>query len=155
MASITDIVGKAKAESDLLVRPIRNRYVESTSIQSGKYWRITFPKHNDDLLDCDSIRMHFTLTVSSTDPDVCVDSSDIRTIFSKQRVLCGSQVLFDLSESAQYYQLETHIGQKSTDSEYATASVSLLRCGFLLDRQHPWWPPLRRRQGIHGFSNFV
>ena len=116
--SISELVGSAKTMSDLEVRPHILRYQESTTVNAGQYFRMSMPRVSNDCLDMSSIRMKFRFTVTSTDAGVCVDGSDIRTIFSRVRALSGSTVLFDLSEAAQCFQLETHRKSSSNSSLY-------------------------------------
>lgn len=118
MASINELVGAAKQSSDLEARPMKIRYQESTTIQSGAYFRQTFPKVADDFLDCRNIRMRFNLNIVSTDPDTVVDSTDVRCIINRLRVLSGSQVLADVSEASELFQLETLTETSTSDSEY-------------------------------------
>ena len=117
-ASISDLVGFAKSSSDLESRPMRIRYNESQTIQSGQYYRMTFPKVSNDLLDLRSIKMRFQMNIESGDPDTCVDASDIRCIFNRIRVLSGSQVLCDISEASLLYQLEANIETSSVSNQY-------------------------------------
>lgn len=119
MASIYDLVGAAKQASDLEIHPVKVRYQEATQLNAGQYFRMTLPKIADDAVDCRSIRLKFLLTLASTDPAICVDGTDVRTLFNRVRVLSGSQVLFDLSEASQFFQLETNVKSTAVQNGYS------------------------------------
>ena len=97
-ANIADLVGYAKQSSDLESRPMRISYNESQTIGSGQYFRMTFPRVAQDMLDLRSIKLRYTLTMASSDASCCVDSSDVRCLVNRMRCLSGSQVLMDISE---------------------------------------------------------
>jgi len=50
-ASIDQLVGFAKTASDLEARKIKVRYQVSNSVPSGAYFRQTFPKIADDIVE--------------------------------------------------------------------------------------------------------
>ena len=55
-AKISDLLGISKQNSDLFASQVKVRYTESTSVGSGRFMRILFPKRsNDAMLDCRSI----------------------------------------------------------------------------------------------------
>ena len=87
--SIQELVGFAKTSSDLGSRPMRIRYNESQTIQSGQYVRMTFPRVADDLLDLRSIRMRYTLNLLGDGVDMAVDASDARCVINRMRCLSG------------------------------------------------------------------
>jgi len=74
--SISELVGFAKTSSDLESRPIKIRYNESQTIASGQYFRMTFPKIADDLLDLRTIRLRYNLNLLGAGTDMAVDASD-------------------------------------------------------------------------------
>lgn len=120
VASIDALIGAAKQSSDLKNRPQKIRYMQATTVhpENGGYFRMTFPKFTDDrLLDCRSIKLRFNMFIESNDEETCVDSTDIRTIFNRIRVLSGSQTLFDLSEAALFFQTETQIETHSGEDQ--------------------------------------
>jgi hypothetical protein len=93
-AKISDLLGISKQASDLFASQVKVRYTESTSVGSGRFLRILFPKRsNDAMLDCRSIRMRFTFRMTSTDSAIRPASSDIRCIINRIRVLSGSNVI--------------------------------------------------------------
>ena len=65
-ASISDLVGYAKTSSDLESRPMRIRYNEAQQVNSGQYFRMTFPRVADDMLDLRSIRLRFNLNLDDS-----------------------------------------------------------------------------------------
>ena len=99
MTSISALTGKNKQMTDLKIRRVKQRYTLSTSVGSGQFFRQTLPKFQDDAVcDARSIVMRFKLNMLSTDANCCVDSPDVRAIFSKLRVLVGSTVVHDVIE---------------------------------------------------------
>ena len=117
-ASISDLVGYAKQSSDLESHPMRIRYNESQVVNAGQYFRMTFPKVADDMLDLRSIRMRATIAITSTDPTCFFDVSDIRAVFNRMRCLSGSQVLMDISELSLLFQTEALIETSLNDNLY-------------------------------------
>ena len=119
-AKISDLIGYAKQTSDLKSHPIKVRYTESTTVQSGNYMRITFPrKSNDAMLDCRSIKMRCNLNIASTDPGCILAGSDFRCIVNRLRVLSGSTVLLDLAEASQAFVIESFMQVSNMDSVYS------------------------------------
>ena len=116
--SIAELVGFPKASSDLECRPMRLRYNESTIVEQGAYFRMTFPRVADDMLDCRSIKLRFKMNMVSSSPICIVDGSDIRCIFNRIRVLSGSNVVFDVSEINLLNQFETLVEVSSSDNKY-------------------------------------
>ena len=118
--SIAELVGFPKASSDLECRPMRIRYSESTIIEQGAYFRMTFPRVADDMLDCRSIKLSFKMnmipTIATDNP--VVDGSDIRCIFNRIRVLSGSNVVLDVSEINLLNQFESLVDVSSSDNKY-------------------------------------
>lgn len=130
--SINELVGFNKQSSDLQYVPVKVRYQESTTINAGQYFRVTLPKIADDLLDLRSLRLKFTLTVSSSDADVYVDATDIGAIFNRVRALSGSTVLMDISEAGLLMQQETHMMASAHDNQY---DHYLMGNGTVVERQ--------------------
>ena len=119
-ARISDLIGVAKQASDLKCHHHKIRYTESTTVQAGNYFRITFPRQsNDAALDCRSIKMRFNLNFTSTDPLACLAGPDVRCIINRMRILSGSTVLFDLAEASQAFVLESLIEVSTMDSIYS------------------------------------
>ena len=116
--SIAELVGFPKASSDLECRPMRIRYNESTVIEQGAYFRMTFPRVADDMLDCRSIKLRFNMQIFCTDEQVMVDGSDVRSIFNRIRVLSGSNCIFDVSEINLLNQFESLVEVSSSDNKY-------------------------------------
>ena len=116
--SIAELVGFPKASSDLECRPMRIRYNESTVIEQGSYFRMTFPRVADDMLDCRSIKLRFNMNLYCTDQQVMVDGSDVRSIFNRIRVLSGSNCIFDVSEINLLNQFESLVEVSSSDNKY-------------------------------------
>jgi len=116
--SIQELVGFAKTSSDLESRPMRIRYNESQIIQSGQYFRLTFPRVADDLLDLRSIKMRFTLNLLGAGADMAVDASSISCLVNRLRCLSGSQVLMDISEASTLLQLERNVETATHDNRY-------------------------------------
>ena len=119
MADMAELLGFPKNFTDLESQEVKVRYTESTEVQSGNWFRITFPKRSMDAsLDCRTVRMRFNLTINSTDPDCRLDSDDVRCIFNRVRILSGSTVLMDLSEASQYFVLDGLIHTSHMDAGY-------------------------------------
>ena len=118
-AKISDLLGISKQNSDLYASQVKVRYTESTSVGSGRFMRILFPKRsNDAMLDCRSIRMRFMFKMISTDVLVRPASSDIRCIINRIRVLSGSNVIHDLTEASSAFTLESLCNTSMYDSKY-------------------------------------
>ena len=118
-AKISDLLGISKQASDLVSTQVKIRYTESTFVGSSRFMRVLFPKRsNDAMLDCRSIRMRFTLKMTSTDPLVRPASSDIRCLINRIRVLSGSSVIHDLTEASTAFTLESLCNTSIYDSKY-------------------------------------
>jgi len=117
-ANIDQLVGFAKTASDLEARKIKVRYQVSNSVPSGGYFRQTFPKIADDMLDCRDIKMRFNLNITSTDALTCVDSTTVQSIFNRVRILSGSTVLCDINQASLCFQLERLVQSAVHDSPY-------------------------------------
>ena len=119
-ASIDQLVGFAKTASDLEARKIKVRYQVSNSVPSGSggYFRQTFPKIADDMLDCRDIKMRFNLNISSTDAATCVDSTTVQSIFNRIRILSGSTVLCDINQASLCFSIERLVQSAVHDSPY-------------------------------------
>ena len=119
MKTIDDLIGTAKASSDLQSRQARIRYTLSSSVSSGQYHRHTLPKYPDQFIDMRSLRLRFQLEINSTDPNCCVDAPNINTLFSRVRVLCGSSVIHDVINSHIYNAIDENIhGSVPTENKY-------------------------------------
>ena len=118
-AKLGDLIGHAKAASDLRSHPQKIRFTDSTHVNNGNYMRLGFPrKSNDAMLYCKNIKMRFNLNVESTDSDCILAACDARVIFNRMRVLSGSTVLFDLTEASQCFVLESIMECSNMDSVY-------------------------------------
>ena len=119
-ASINDLVGFAKTSSDLESRPMRIRYNEAQQVNSGQYFRMTFPRVADDMLDLRSIRLRFNVNLNDEilDEYQSLDSRDVRSIISRIRVLSGSQVLQDISEASLLFEVLSNIETSTNESQY-------------------------------------
>jgi len=118
--SIQNLVGAAKATSDIVSTPREIRYSHSTTVVNGGHFRQTFPKMGDgSMVDCRSIRMRFTLDMVSTDAACCVDSLDVRSIMSTMRVISGSTTLVDMQDLPLLFSLESAIYNSVHDSTYS------------------------------------
>ena len=53
MTSINSLTGSLKAQTDLKVRRVKQRYTLSTSVQAGNFFRQTLPRHSDGAV-CDA-----------------------------------------------------------------------------------------------------
>ena len=119
MASIEDLVGSAKAQSDLRSNFVRCRYTQAQVVGSGQFFRMTLPKHADQFCDMRSLRLRFNLQVLTADPgQVGVDAPTVQSIISRLRVLSGSQVLLDIANYNLYAAFEENITVRSTESLY-------------------------------------
>ena len=119
MQSIDDLVGSAKHASDLTSKSMRVRYTLASSVNSGAYHRHTFPRMPDMFLDSRSIKMRFQLRIVSTDPLCCIDAPTALSLFSRIRVLSGSQVVMDVVNNNIYTTLDENINGSSVyESRY-------------------------------------
>ena len=117
MASIEDLVGSAKAQSDLRSNFVRCRYTQAQTVGSGQFFRMTLPKHADQFCDMRSLRLRFNLQVLTGGPgQVAVDAPTVQSIISRIRVLSGSQVLLDIANYNLYAAFEENITVCSTES---------------------------------------
>ena len=118
-ASVTDLLGQSKQQSDLVSHQVRVRYTESTTVQAGRFFRLIFPKRSgDQMLDCRSIRLKFNLRITSTDLDASIGAPDVRAIFNRIRILSGTTVIHDLAEAGLAFNLETLCSVSHMDSKY-------------------------------------
>ena len=97
--SVSSLIGKVSANSDMVINHVRSRYLTTTTVFPNQYFRMLVPKLGPNaLLDCRNIRMRFTLTLTSTDAGIAVDSN-LTHPFQRCRILSGSTVLYDLDNS--------------------------------------------------------
>ena len=97
MTSIQKLTGMLKTATDMTVSRRKQRYTLAPQINAGQWFRQTLPKPSDgSLCDARDLTMRFRLNITSTDPAACVDAPDVRAIFSKLRVLVGSNVVHDI-----------------------------------------------------------
>jgi len=123
--SVSSLIGKVSANSDMQISHNRNRYLTTTTVFPNQYFRMLVPKLGPNaLLDCRNIRMRFTLTITSTDAGIAVDSN-LTHPFQRCRILSGSTVLYDLDNSllamTAIYNAATH-----TAATYALSSIEIL-----------------------------
>ena len=116
---IGDLVGMMKSQSDLVTRPMRIRYTENTTIQSGNTFRLTFPVVADDMLDLRSIRLFFDLAITGdTKTGSYVDGGTVQTIFNRVRVTSGSSTIADITENGLLCSLLSSMDRKTTDNPF-------------------------------------
>jgi hypothetical protein len=94
-ASLDQLVGRLKAQSDLKNRHLRIRYNEATDVVGGLGKKIVFrfPKLVSEYLDLSSIQLHFTI---STAADSMLDAWSYTSIFQRIRVLSSSTCVLDI-----------------------------------------------------------
>lgn len=97
MVSVSELVGKVSANSDLRVMHNRNRYLTTTSVGPNSFFRIVVPRVSPSaLLDARGIRMRCQFSATSSDAGICVDANFFAP-FSRVRILSGSTVLCDIN----------------------------------------------------------
>jgi len=95
--SVSELVGRVSANSDLRVIHNRNRYLTSTSVGPNSFFRMVVPRVSPNaLLDARGIRMRLQMAITSSDAGVAVDANFFAP-FSRIRILSGSTVLFDVN----------------------------------------------------------
>jgi hypothetical protein len=128
-ASVMDLLGQSKQQSDLVSHQCRVRYTESTTVQANRFFRLLFPKRSgDQMLDCRSIRLKFNLRIDSSDLNASIGAPDVRAIFNRIRILSGTTVIHDIAEAGLAFNLETLCSVSNMDSKYdrRVEGVSLL-----------------------------
>ena len=137
--NIAQLVGDTKKQSDISTRPIRVPYNESTTIEHGKSFRLTFPRsQSDEYLDCRNIRLRYNLQFTNSDPQtgsdtvyavptegdaldlpitgvVGLDGNGAHSIFSRVVVRAGSTILYDLQQSAEVMSFLTDVFNSDND----------------------------------------
>jgi len=130
--SVSSLIGKVSANSDMQINHNRNRYLTTTTVFPNQYFRMLVPKLGPNaLLDCRNIRMRFTLTLTSTDAGIAVDSN-LTHPFQRCRILSGSTVLYDLDNSLLAM---TAIYNATTPSTVSAMEKSMIGDGDLTARQ--------------------
>lgn len=117
---IGNLLGFTKSATDLQAFPKKIRYQESTTVNPGQTWRLTFPKVQDDCLDCSTIRLRFklSLTGKQAGETEIVDNRDIRTLFGRIRVISGSSCIADVTDAATIFSFLNHVNTSTNDSKY-------------------------------------
>lgn len=129
---VSSLIGKISAATDLQVSHQRVRYLQSTTVGPSQYFRMVFPRLGPNYsLDCRDINMRTTVTVTSSDGSIAVDTSPLCP-FSRCRVLCGSTVIADFLELHLLMQLLYNSQQSVSISAY---EQSLIGDGNLAARQ--------------------
>lgn len=154
--SVNDLLGKVSASSDMSVRHVRNRYLESTTVGPHAYFRMVVPRiASNALLDCRGIRMRGTLTINSTDANSCVDCNHVYP-FQRVKISSGTTVLLDI-ECANV--LNSLLYNSTQDVSISAFEQSMIGDGSLATRQawraapkeyiFPMWPDhtVLRRDG--------
>ena len=130
--SVSELVGRVSANSDLRVVHNRNRYLTTASVAQNSYFRMVVPRISPQaLLDCRHMRMRLQFAATSTDTDICVDSNFFYP-FQRVRILSGSTVLLDINNANLLMTSLWNIEQNSSISAY---EQSLVGDGDLATRQ--------------------
>ena len=130
--SVSELVGRVSANSDLRVVHNRNRYLTTASVAQNSYFRMVVPRISPQaLLDCRHMRMRLQFAATSTDADICVDSNFFYP-FQRVRILSGSTVLLDINNANLLMTSLWNIEQNSSISAY---EQSLVGDGDLATRQ--------------------
>lgn len=130
--SVSELMGKVSAQSDMSVVHNRNRYLVTSTVLPNQFFRMVVPRVSPTaMLDCRNIRMRFLLTITSTDANICVDSNFLHP-FQRVRILSGSTVLLDINNSSLLMVAQYNARQSSTISAY---EQSLIGDGNLAARQ--------------------
>lgn len=130
--SVSELVGRVSANSDLRVVHNRNRYLTTASVAQNSYFRMVVPRISPHaLLDCRHMRMRLQFATTSTDADICVDSNFFYP-FQRVRILSGSTVLLDINNANLLMTSLWNIEQNSSISAY---EQSLVGDGDLATRQ--------------------
>ena len=119
MATMQQLLGSLKSTSDIRSSPVIIRYNDSTSVQAPNVFRMTFPKRsNDAMLDCRSIRLRFNLNITGAGSTHILAGNDVRSIFSRVRVLSGSTVISDINQYAEICCFEANLLTSSNSASY-------------------------------------
>jgi hypothetical protein len=118
MKTINDLVGQAKARSDLKSHYVRSRYNQNNgSMGSNEFMRLTMPRFKDEYADMSTLFLRFKLSTSGPDGRY-LDSLTAASLFSRIVVKNGSSVIFDLSEFSMFMSIEQNLkSSKSTESK--------------------------------------
>ena len=157
MASIAELTGIKKVQSDLEQRRIKVRYNNSTTVEQGQYFRITLPKIGDAVLDMRDVRLHFNLDITSSDVQCTIAAPDVRCLINKMRILSGSTVLCDLVEFSQAAVFESLIHTSDNENimtRYAEGRQPLAtRQTYGLSREYTC--PINLRGGLLNMNGLL
>lgn len=132
MVSVSELVGKVSASSDLKVIHNRNRYLTTTSVGPNSFFRMVVPRVSPHaLLDARGIRMRTQFAITSSDPDICVDANFFAP-FQRIRILSGSTVLFDVNN---LNLLMVSLYNTEQDANISAFEQSMIGDGNLATRQ--------------------
>ena len=116
--SVSELIGRYSASGqDLKVHPHRSRYIQSTVINANSNFLIKVDRIPGALLDCRDVKMRFTLTLTSTDPDICVAANNVFP-FQSVNITCGTQKIYTIDNAALLHSLLYNSTQDNSISAY-------------------------------------
>lgn len=116
--ALSDLVGRLSSTSDSVSSRNRNRYLQSTVVNPGAYFRQVIPRLGpNSFIDARSIRLRCQITVTSTDPNITIDANQIFP-FSRTRIISGATVCADV--------LEAHLCNSITYNMTAPSTEALM-----------------------------
>ena len=131
--SYGDLIGKLANPSDLVSKQRRLQYTTSSTVAANNgYLRLAIPREGPNtFLDCSTIRMRYTLTLSSTDANICVDAQYAYP-FEHIKVSSGSTTLMETTRACLLMNMLFLANAQSTLNPY---EQSLVGNGTLQQRQ--------------------
>ena len=119
---IGDLIGTLRNQSDLEVRLTRIIYQENGGrCDASRVLRMVYPKVDGEMLDlrtASTLRFCVDYQNVGDGPTNTTDSPDVRSLFSRLVVKCGSQVLCDIDDLGSLLLLESRIHTSANTSGY-------------------------------------
>jgi hypothetical protein len=115
---LSDLVGRLSATSDAVVSRQRLRYLQSTVVNPGSYFRMVLSRLGpNSMIDARSLRMRCQIVVTSSDPNITIDPNQVMPM-SRTRIISGATVCADV--------LEAHLLNSITYNSTATVTEALM-----------------------------